>query len=57
MNVDFFNIYNMFGCLKIEFIFIEKNKREYKVLVFEIKRFDIEMLIDEIVFNYVIVFF
>lgn len=47
----------MFGCLKIEFIFIEKNKREYKVLVFEIKRFVIEMLIDEIVFNYVIVFF
>lgn len=47
----------MFGCLKIEFIFIEKNKREYKVLVFEIKRFDNEMLIDEIVFNNVIVFF
>lgn len=47
----------MFGCLKIEFIFIEKNKRVYKVLVFEIKRFDNEMLIDEIVFNYVIVFF
>ena len=34
-----------------------KNKREYKVPAFEIKRFDIEMLIDEIVSNYVIVFF
>lgn len=47
----------MLGCLKTELIPIEKNKREYKVPAFKIKRFDIEMLIDEIVSNYVIVFF
>lgn len=47
----------MLGCLKTELIPIEKNKREYKVPAFEIKRFDIEMLIDEIVSNYVIFFF
>lgn len=47
----------MLGCLKTELIPTEKNKRENKVPAFEIKRFDIEMLIDEIVSNYVIVFF
>lgn len=47
----------MLGCLKTELIPTEKNKREYNVPAFEIKRFDIEMLIDEIVSNYVIVFF
>lgn len=47
----------MLGCLKTELIPTEKKQREYKVPAFEIKRFDIEMLIDEIVSNYVIVFF
>lgn len=47
----------MLGCLKTELIPTEKNKREYKVPAFEIKRFDNEMFIDEIVSNNVIIFF